>query len=207
MSFPFSYFILQKLTSLKWVGWLLTTLGMGLLIYLRQDTNTPSWIFLSLVPGVGTGILFSAQGFAAQSSVSNADLPFAGAIYSFFRALGQTLGVAISGVVFQNTLKRKISATAYSEYADEWSMNASALVEIMKTWEESLMKETVVKAYVESLQMVWIVACAAAGVALVATLIFMKELSLERELETDQGFRYDIDSKTPSVDIEKAESA
>jgi hypothetical protein len=62
---------------------------MGLLIYLKQSTNVPSWIFLSLVAGTGTGMLFSAQGFAAQCSVSNADLPFAGAIYSFFRAFGR----------------------------------------------------------------------------------------------------------------------
>jgi hypothetical protein len=53
---------------------------MGLLIYLKEETNTPSWIFLSLVAGTGCGILFSAQGFAAQASVSNADLPFAGAM-------------------------------------------------------------------------------------------------------------------------------
>jgi len=62
---------------------------MGLLVYLKQSTNMPSWIFLSLVAGTGTGMLFSAQGFAAQASVSNTDVPFAGAMYSFFRAFGQ----------------------------------------------------------------------------------------------------------------------
>lgn len=64
-----------------WTGWLMTTIGMGLLILLKQSTVTSSWVFLSLVPGCGMGILFSAQGFAAQASVSNADLPFAGAMY------------------------------------------------------------------------------------------------------------------------------
>jgi len=63
-----------------WIGWFLTTLGMGLLIYLKQETNTPSWVCLSLVAGCGMGILFSSMGFAAQSSVSNPDLPFAGAM-------------------------------------------------------------------------------------------------------------------------------
>jgi hypothetical protein len=118
------------LTTSKWIGWFLTTFGMGLLIYrkswttlsfrvdfrvgrcfsfrgihpnsrptldlpqfllreailtpisslVKPATNTPSWIFLSLVGGFGTGMLFSAQGFAAQASASNADLPFAGAM-------------------------------------------------------------------------------------------------------------------------------
>ena len=63
-----------------WIGWFMTTVGMGLLISLKQSTSTPSWVFLSLIPGCGMGVLFSAQGFAAQASVSNADLPFAGAM-------------------------------------------------------------------------------------------------------------------------------
>lgn len=179
-----------------WVGWFLSTLGMGLLIFLKVDTNTPSWIFLSLVAGTGLGILFSAMGFTAQSSVSNADLPFAGAIYSFFRAFGQTIGVAISGVIFQNTIKKKLLRTAYAMYADEWSNDATAFVQVVKTWsttgDEGVMRKVVIQAYIESLQMVWIVMCILCGVAFLASLIWTKEISLNRELETEQGFRYDV---------------
>jgi hypothetical protein len=141
-------------------------------------------------------MLFSAQAFAAQVSASNVDLAFAGALYSFFRAFGQALGVAISGVIFQNTLKRKIKVTAYSMYAGEWSRDASALVEIIKGWsrdgEEGLMREAVVTAYVESLQMVWLVMCILAFVMFAANLIWTDELSLNRELETEQGFIHDL---------------
>jgi hypothetical protein len=63
-------------------------------------------------------VLFSAQGFATQASASNGDLPFAGVMYSFFRAFGQTLGIAISGVIFQNVFKKKILATVYSAFID-----------------------------------------------------------------------------------------
>jgi len=55
---------------------------MGLFIHLKESITVVSWVFLSLVAGTGTGMLFSAQGFAAQASVSNADLPFAGAMVS-----------------------------------------------------------------------------------------------------------------------------
>ncbi|KAH7418703.1 major facilitator superfamily domain-containing protein [Cadophora sp. MPI-SDFR-AT-0126] len=180
-----------------WIGWLLTTLGMGLIIYLQQSTNIPSWISISLVPGTGLGMLFSAQGFAAQASASNADLPFAGAMYSFFRAFGQTLGVAISGVIFQNTFRKRVLATAYSAFADEWSREASSFAQVVKAWsdtgEEGVMKEAVVMAYVESLRMVWCVMCVLAGGASVASLVWTREISLERNLETEQGFRYDMD--------------
>ena len=189
-----------------WIGWFLTALGMGLLICLNQSTNMPSWIFLSLVAGIGLGMLFSAQGFAAQASASNADLPFAGAMYSFFRAFGQTLGVAISGVIFQNVLKKKILATAYSTFADEWSRDASSFVQVVKAWSdigaEGVMKEVVIKTYVESLRMVWCIMCLLAGAAFIASLVWTSEISLERKLQTEQGFRYDSEKKRSTVDEE-----
>lgn len=182
-----------------WAGWFLTTLGVGLLVYLEQSTNTASWICLCLVAGLGMGILFSSMGFAAQSSASNFDIPFAGAMYSFFRALGQTLGVAISGTIFQNTFKHKIAATAYSAFADEWSRDASAFVQVVKAWstvgEEGIRRQIVVDAYVESLRMVWIIMCVLSGVAFVVSLVWTAELSMDRELETEQGFVFDKKSR------------
>ncbi|TGO20738.1 hypothetical protein BPAE_0269g00080 [Botrytis paeoniae] len=182
-----------------WVGWAISTLGLGLLILLKESTSTVSWIFFNLVPGIGLGTLFSAQGFAAQASVTNADLPFAGAMYSFFRAFGQTIGVAISGVIFQNTFQNKILKTSYAVYANEWSKDASAFVQIVKAWSntgvEGEMKQVVIGAYVESLKMVWIVMCALAGLAFVTSLIFTKEIAMSKELETDQGFDYGYEDR------------
>jgi hypothetical protein len=53
-----------------WTGWLLTTLGTGLLCLLDVSTNTVEWIILNLVGGFGIGILFSAMSFAIQASAS-----------------------------------------------------------------------------------------------------------------------------------------
>lgn len=185
----------------------LTTFGIGLLIDLKQDTNIPSWIFLCLIGGVGTGVLISAQGFAVQSSVVSADLPFASALYSFFRAFVQGLGVAIAGVIFQNTFRKKIEQSAYAEFAQAWSSNASAFVQVVKEWssdgDEGVMKAVVVQAYVKCLQTVWIVMCVLAGVAFIASLIFMKELSLDRDLDTDQGFRHNGERPAADSEVER----
>ena len=97
----------------KWVGWFLITFGTGLLIDLKQTTNIPTWKFLCVVGGLGAGVLFSAKSFAIQSSVVSIDLPFAGAMYSFFRVFGQTIRAAIAGLILQNTFKRNIEQTAY----------------------------------------------------------------------------------------------
>lgn len=50
------------------------------------------------------------------------------------------------------------------------------------------MREAVVTAYVDALQLVWLVMTVLAGTAFLASVFWTQEISLERELETDQGF-------------------
>jgi hypothetical protein len=175
---------------------------MGLLIRLRPNTNLPSWVFLSLVRGIGTGMLFSAQGFAAQASASNADLPFAGAFYTFFRAFGQTIGLAISGVIFQNTFKKKIEATSYAPFGGEWAQNATSFVEAaqaaqrLRTGPDDELNRVLVQTFVDSLGMVWKVMCILAGIAFVISIIWIGELGLDRVFETDQAFQYDEEASS-----------
>ena len=73
-----------------YIGWLLTTLGTGLICLLGVNTSTVKWVFLNLVPGLGIGILYSAMSFAVQASAQSAgeDSGFAIAMFSFFRSLG-----------------------------------------------------------------------------------------------------------------------
>ena len=53
-------------------------------------------------------------------------------------------------------------------------------------------------AYVETLRMVWSIMCVLAGVMFMTSVIWIEELSLERELDTDQGFG--TDSKATVVE-------
>ncbi len=147
---------------------------------------------------MGSGILSSAQSFAVQASASNSDLPFAAALYSFFRSLGQTFGVASGGAIFQNAFKHKLSLNPIlSVKSSEWARDASAIVQIVKSLpDNNSIKGDIVAAYVDSLRMIWIVMCVLASVALLLSLIFVKEISLDREHETEQGFKYEVN--TPS---------
>lgn len=172
-----------------WVGWILTTLGTGLLILIKVDTSVAGWIFLNLVPGIGTGMLFAAMAMAVQASSTNADMAWAVTMFAFLRSFGQAVGVAVGGVVFQNQMKKELlkypllapNATAYSQ-------DASGLVQIIKAMPASLEKSQLLESYTKAYNYVCIVMCALAGVAMIAT-FFTKALPLDRELETDQGFR------------------
>ncbi|CAJ0553830.1 Ff.00g123420.m01.CDS01 [Fusarium sp. VM40] len=177
-----------------WAGWVLVPLGMGLMMLLDRDTETIRWVLIYLTGGLGLGILYSAQSFAAQAAASNSDLPFAASLYAFCRSLGQGIGVAIGGVTFQNQFRKQIEkSTVFASKADEWAKDASALVQVIKKSPDSmqLMKDTIIDGYIKGLRMVWLVMTLLACVALVVSFICVKAKSLDRKFETehelDQG--------------------
>jgi len=171
-----------------WIGWVLTVIGLGLLTLLKVNTSTAGWIFLNLVSGVGTGILFSSMAIAVQASASNEDQAFAVTMFAFFRAFGQTVGVAIGGVIFQNEMLKKLKTyPLLAARAVEYSADSSGLVQIIKTMPEGPEKTQLKQAYTDSIRMIFIVICALAGVALVAG-AFTEKFSLDRQLETEQGY-------------------
>ncbi|KAL9028826.1 MAG: hypothetical protein Q9196_002854 [Gyalolechia fulgens] len=175
-----------------WSGWVLTVLGTGILYLLDVDTSVVEWIFLNLVGGVGMGMLFPSMAFAIQASQKNKDLAFAVAMFSFFRAFGQALGVAVGGTVFQNQMKTKLLAyPALASKADEYSRDASSLVQIIKAMKDDVIKENLQHAYADSLKVVWLTMCGFAGVGLILSL-WTKGLDMNKPLETEQGF---IDQK------------
>lgn len=174
------------------VGWVLTALGVGLLTLFKADTAMGEWIPISLISGLGLGILYPAMSFAIQASASNADLPFAAALYSFFRNFGQMLGVAVGGAIFQNEVKKNLRRYVdLAPHAEALSQDASALVEALKEMtdpKQAQMRQEIITAYCDSLRTLWIVMCALAGLALIVGVVFTKAKTLERKLETEQGF-------------------
>ena len=172
-----------------WSGWLLTTLGTGLLYLLDVNTTTVQWVFINLVSGLGMGIIFPAMTFSIQAATINKDLAFAVALFSFFRAFGQAIGVAIGGVIFQNQLKKKLlTYPLLAPMANAYSSDASGLVQVIKQMQHGPARTQLIQSYADSLKSVWIVMCALAGVALLSSFL-IKGFELDRALETEQGFK------------------
>jgi fucose permease len=172
-------------------GWSLSVVGIGLLALYKADTPAKMWIPIALISGTGLGILYSANSFAIQASSSNEDLPFAAALYSFFRSFGQMLGVGIGGAIFQNQMKHNLMRySGLAPQAEQLSRDASALVETIRELpiQQAVVKAELIASYVDSLRTLWLVMTGLAVVALVLTTLFTKAKSLERNLETDQGF-------------------
>lgn len=68
-----------------WAGWTMATLGYGLQYLLDVHTSTVAWVFISLVAGIGTGMLYPSLTFAIQASVSNQDQAYGVSLFTFFR--------------------------------------------------------------------------------------------------------------------------
>ncbi|KKK22382.1 hypothetical protein P175DRAFT_0500902 [Aspergillus ochraceoroseus IBT 24754] len=182
-----------------WLGWFLSTLGLGVLCYLKVDTSIPAWIFINMVSGIGLGLLFPALGFAIQASATNETLAMSVAMFSFFRAMGQALGVAIGGVVFQNEMYRNLlQYPAFAAVAREYSQDAAGLVQVLKQMPDGADKLALRTAYTDSLRIVWAVCCAVCGVAFVLSL-FTQSYDLNRALNSTQGLRQE---KKPQADVE-----
>ena len=176
-----------------WGGWVITTLGLGILYLLDVDTTVVQWIFLNLVPGIGMGMLFPSMAFAVQAASRSEDLAFAVAMFSFFRAFGQSIGVAIGGTIFQNEMKRKLMAyPMLAPKATEYSQDAAALVQIIKSMrlqpEMAGQVRDLCQAYADSLKTVWLVMCALSAVAGLSSLL-IKGLDVNAPLVTEQGFK------------------
>ncbi|KAF3922626.1 hypothetical protein ABW21_db0200329 [Orbilia brochopaga] len=190
-----------------YAGWALTILGVGLLYLLDVTTSTVAWIFINLVSGVGTGMLFPAMGLGIQAAAPLGDTGYAVAMFSFFRAFGQTFGVAVGGMAFQNFLKSKLAQfPELAGVAEEYAKDAAALVEVIKAMpfgQPDQMREHLVWCYAAALKNVWLVFL---GFAIIGGIfaIFTEDLSLDREHDTDQGFKrkektVDPESKTPPI--------
>jgi hypothetical protein len=181
-----------------WVGWSLTTLGIGILTLLDVHTSTVEWIFMVVPLGIGIGLLFPSMNYAIQAAASNENSAFAASMFPFARVLGQCFGIAIGSVLFQNALKSHISRVPeIAQHAAEYAADGVALLETIRDMPLSDPgRAGLLHAYALALQDVWRAGLVLAVVGLLTSMA-TKELSLDRKLEAEQGF----------IEVEKLEDS
>lgn len=173
-----------------WLGWATTTLGMGLLIYLRVQTSIPAWIFLTIVSGIGIGLLFPSIALAVQASTPPEEAATASTLVIWFRVFGSSLGVAIGGVIFQNRFEAELASVQPSgSISGDLPKNVVLLIEYIKRLpsgdpQRELLREILAKSF----RVVWIATCVFAACAMLVS-FFVKEYSMAQEHKTEQSYR------------------
>ncbi|KAJ5659679.1 major facilitator superfamily domain-containing protein [Penicillium longicatenatum] len=179
-----------------WLGWAFATIGCGIMCLIKVDTSVPGWIFLNLVAGLGLGFLFPSLGFAIQASSTNENLATAVAMFSFFRALGQALGVAVGGAIFQNRMYQNLlKYPEFTSVASEYSSDSAGLVQIIKAMPDNIHKLHLREAYTDSLTIVWAVCCGVSAVGLLLS-FFTEAYDLNQALVATQGLQMEKDAPT-----------
>lgn len=92
----------QRVRATVWIGWGITTIACGLFTLLSPETSAGERVWYFIIMGVGCGILFPGLLMCAQVSQQDEDVCIATNTFTFLRSLGQTFGVAIGGLIFQN---------------------------------------------------------------------------------------------------------
>jgi ABC-type microcin C transport system permease subunit YejE len=181
-----------------WAGWVLTTMGAGILYLLGPSTTVAQWVFLNLPIGVGAGMLFPAMALSIQAACEPRFNGQASAFYSFLRGLGQAVGIAVSGVIFQNVFRQRLAELpAFAAVAQEYSRDATIVVGILKAMPDdgSPEKGQLVEAYAQALRTIWVSMVAFAALGLVLSLS-VRGYSLNQKHVTEQGLVQAEDENT-----------
>ena len=131
---------------------------------------------------------------AAQASASYKDTAIAVAMFSFLRAFGQSFGVAIGGIIFQNALVKEFGKYANLKdfVSSGGTKDAVALVHIIKTMPRvgasALLRKNLIQSYTDALKIVWL-SMVAFGVVGLVTSLFTEGLTLNRALVSEQFIR------------------
>ncbi|PQE03681.1 MFS multidrug transporter protein [Rutstroemia sp. NJR-2017a BBW] len=172
-----------------WLGWALTTFGCGIMYRLDVDTPVVEWVFLLMTSGIGIGLLFPAMNLAIQASCAVEDVAIAAGLFTFFRALGQTVGVAVGGVIFQNRMQANLSTSPnLANLSGKYSLDAVALITHINTLSSDASETLQLKtAFANSIRVIWAVMCGFAGLGLIVT-AGVQGYDLNQALVTEQGF-------------------
>ncbi|KAK5652234.1 hypothetical protein OQA88_10731 [Cercophora sp. LCS_1] len=191
-----------KFKPIHFVGFAFTTLGMGLLALLDEETSIAEWAIFQIIAALGIGIIIDTLLPAFQAPVAETDQAAATSTWGFIRAFGSIWGVAIPAVVFNNRMDERVhtvsdaGARALLSAGGAYQQASAAFVEQFPPEVQAEIRAL----YVSALRRVFWISAIFSGLGVLLVLI-EKEVPLRKQLETEYGIQ-----KKKEEDTEKAAS-
>jgi MFS family permease len=178
--------------ELIWIGFVLMTIGNGLLIRLDPFSSLGEIIGYQLICGAGAGLLFQTPIIAIQAMVSQDDTATATATLGFIRNMATACSIVIGGVVFQNSMgerKASLLATGMSEtLANQMTGDsAEANIEYIKDIEDPAQLLAVREAFAWSMRNMWILYTCMSGLGVICSFFILRTRLREDHVETVTG--------------------
>ena len=180
-----------------WLGWIINSLGAGLLVSLDEETSPAAWVFIFMVLGVGQGLLLSAHNFAVQAIAGVKDAAYATALFAFMRGVGLCLGVAIGGLIFQNQLQQSLAARGLPIAI---ANDAEAFIfELFTMPASSPIRIQIIPAFLESFRFLFAMLAGISYAGLLLSLTITGNFSLDKALQSGHTLhekaRTDVEEK------------
>ncbi|KAH8824449.1 major facilitator superfamily domain-containing protein [Flagelloscypha sp. PMI_526] len=199
--------VFKKYLPGNYLGWILSTLGFGILSMLKEDSKTATWVGYQILVGTGIGFLkanggclkFSATVFPVLAPLSVERSAAALAFFSFMRTFAQTWGITISATVLQNELIKNLPSQFTSQFPAGVEI-AFAAIQYIPRLPEPVRTEVKV-AFAESLSVIWYVMIGISGIGLLSVLM-MREVPMRENL--DETYGLEQKTKEKGVEVEKA---
>jgi len=172
--------IIHRFRANTWLGWAITTIASGLFTLLSPETSNGERIGYFILMGIGCGLLFPSLLLSVQVAQASEDVAIATSTFAFIRSLGQTFGVAIGGLIFQNEWNQNLAELiAENKLPPSFQIDgrqaesAVLFLHALPSPELGVVKQL----YSESLRTIWIFYIPLSGFAFLASLL-MKDYSL-----------------------------
>ncbi|MDL4820436.1 MFS transporter [Actinomadura opuntiae] len=189
------------------VGTPLIAIALYLLSRLDEHSSTLSMSLRFALLGFGLGLVMQVLVIAVQNAVSYSDLGSATSGVTFFRQIGGSFGVAVFGSIFSNELASHVSDLAKGRMLPP-GFDPSAVQGNPKLLDRfpGSVKQSVLHAYAQSIDTVFLWAVPFAAVAFVLTW-FLREVPLRATSQTrdyGEGFGAAPTVRSSRYEIERA---
>ncbi|THH28362.1 hypothetical protein EUX98_g5826 [Antrodiella citrinella] len=191
--------ILGKYRLVNIIGWVLLTVGLGVMSLLKADSSTGQWVGYQILTAAGTGLLYASVVFPILARQTVENYAAALAFFAFVRSFSLTWGVTISSTVLQNELKKKLPAAFLSQFPDGLEI-AYAAIPIIGDLQEPLRTEVRV-AFAESMSVIWKTMIGISALGFIS-LLFLQEIKMA--LHTDATYGLTVNETSDMQDQEKA---
>jgi hypothetical protein len=175
-----------------WVGWVMLSVGLGLLSLLGQDASTAVKFSAQVIAGVGVGALYTILVLPVQASAPSVDdTGLAVGVFVSFRLFGALIGLAIGSSVFSGVWERSVAdLSAWPDSLNAFISGQEAIQRIPSLGALELPPDvlsSLLGLYENSIRSIWYVLVGFSVLGLLTSLL-TREITLDKEEMGRQRF-------------------
>ncbi|KAI9503117.1 major facilitator superfamily domain-containing protein [Coemansia spiralis] len=168
--------------QLLWCGQAINATGIGLLALLGTSPSSGMIIGIPIIYGVGIGLSMQPMLCCVQNAVKQKDVATTTSLFMAIRMMGGALGLVIAQSIIQNQMSPRLDNLVV-KYPDQAATIKGMIRNQSVIWESGVsvdLRNALIEAYVQSLNTMYYVFTAFAGLSFVLSLL-LKDAPLHKD--------------------------